>query len=47
MITFTIDEIIPCLKSTETGEIFETEVVRLKKKSFLSKFNSKTGWYIN
>lgn len=30
-----------------TGEIFETEVVHLKRKSFLSKFNKRTGWYIN
>ena len=47
MIPFTIDEIIPCLKNVETGDIVETEIVRLKRKSFLSKFNSKTGWYIN
>ena len=47
MITFTIDEIVPCLKSVETGDIIETEVVRLKRKSFLAKFNKKTGWYIN
>lgn len=47
MIPFTIDEVTPCLKNCVTGDIVETEVVRLKRKSFLSKFNSKTGWYVN
>lgn len=47
MITFRIDEFTPCLKKVETGEIYDTEVVRLKRKSFLSKFNKKTGWYVN
>ena len=47
MITFRIDEMIPCLKNVSTGEIFDTEVVRIRRKSFLEKFNSKTGWYVN
>ena len=47
MITFRIDEFTPCLKEVETGEIYDKEVVRLKRKSFLSKFNKKTGWYVN
>ncbi len=47
MITFKIDEFTPCLKEVETGEIFDTEVVRIKRKSFLDKFNQKTGWYVN
>ena len=47
MIIFKIDEVTPCLKDAETGEIFETEVVRIRRKSFLSKFNKKTGWYVN
>lgn len=47
MITFVVDELIPCLKDTESGEIFDTEVIQLKRKSFLSKFNRWTGWYIN
>ena len=47
MITFTIDTLTPCLKENSTGEIYETEVIRLKRKSFLSKFNSHTGWYVN
>jgi len=47
MIPFTIDEITSCLKDVLTGDIVETEVIRIRRKSFLSKFNSKTGWYVN
>ena len=47
MITFIIDELVPCLKSTETGELYETEVVRIKRKSVLMKYNISTGWYVN
>lgn len=47
MITFTIDTLTPCLRETGTGEIFETEVIQLKRKSFLAKFNKHTGWYVN
>lgn len=47
MITFKIDELTPCLKDVMTGDILDTEVVRLRRKSFLSKFNKKTGWYVN
>ena len=47
MITFCIDELTPCLKDVVTGDILDTEVVALKRKSFLSKFNKKTGWYVN
>lgn len=47
MITFKIDEFAPCLKEISTGEIYDTEVVRIRRKSFLSKFNKKTGWYVN
>lgn len=47
MITFPIDEFTPCLKEVATGEIYDTEVVRIKRKSFLSKFNKKTGWYVD
>ncbi len=32
MITFMVDEFTPCLKDCETGEIFHTEVVELKRK---------------
>ena len=47
MICFTIDELTPCLKDTETGEILETEVIQIKRKSFLSKYNKENGWIIN
>ena len=47
MITFKIDQLTPCLKSTQTGEFFETEVIRIRRKSFLQKFNKRTGWHIN
>jgi len=47
MITFVIDELTECLKDSITGEKLETEVIELKRKSLLSKFNSKNGWYVN
>ena len=39
MITFIIDEIVPCLKLVENGELYETEVVRIKRKSVLMKYS--------
>jgi hypothetical protein len=47
MITFKIDEITPCLKENATGEIYETEIVRVKRKSVLKKYNKKSGWHVN
>lgn len=47
MIHVYIDEFTPCLQDSETGEILETEVIRIRRKSFLSKYNQKTGWYVN
>ena len=47
MITFKIDGLTPCLREIVSGEIYETEVIRIRRKSFLSKFNKRTGWYIN
>ena len=47
MICIGIDDLVPCLIDCETGEIIETEVVRIKRKSFLSKYNQRTNWYIN
>ena len=37
MITFCIDELTPCLKDVVTGDILDTEVVALKRKSFFIK----------
>ena len=47
MITFEIDELVPCLKNVETGEFVETEVIKIVRKSILSKYNKRTGWYVN
>jgi hypothetical protein len=45
MICVEIDELTPCLVDLSTGDIVETEVIRVKRKSFLQKFNKKNGWY--
>jgi len=42
-----IDDFTPCLKDNLTGEVVNTEVIRIRRKSFLSKFNRKNGWYLN
>lgn len=42
-----IDDFTPCLKDTLTGEVLNTEVIRIRRKSFLNKFNRKNGWYVN
>lgn len=34
-----IDDLTPCLKDNSTGELVETEVIRIRRKSFLSKYN--------
>lgn len=47
MISVIIDEFTPCLKDVKTGELVQTEVIRIKRKSFLKKYNQKNGWYIN
>ena len=47
MITVWIDDLTPCLIDNETGEIVQTEVIKIGRKSFLSKYNKKNGWYVN
>ena len=47
MITVWVDEITPCLRLAKTGEMVDTEVVRIKRKSFLQNYNSRNGWYTN
>ncbi len=42
-----VDEFSPCLKDAATGDIIETEVVQITRRSYLKKFNMKTQWYIN
>ncbi len=47
MINVWIDEFTPCLKDSKTGELVQTEVVRIRRKSFLRKYNKKNGWYVD
>lgn len=47
MINVYIDEFTPCLKDARTGELVQTEVIRVRRKSFLKKYNKKNGWYVN
>lgn len=47
MINVWIDEMTPCLKDNLTGELMPTEVLRVRRRSFLQKFNKKNGWYVN
>ena len=47
MITVWIDEFTPCLIDNATGAYIDTEVVRIKRKSFLSNYNKRTGWFEN
>lgn len=47
MLKVWVDEFSPCLKDAATGDIIETEVVQITRRSYLKKFNMKTQWYIN
>ena len=47
MINVYIDEFTPCLKDGKTGELVQTEVIRVRRKSFLKKYNKQNGWYVN
>lgn len=47
MINVIIDEFTPCLKNNDTGELVQTEVIRIKRKTFLRKYNKRNGWYVN
>ena len=40
MIAVEIDELTPCLKDNNTGAILETEVIRIKRASFLKNAES-------
>ena len=42
-----VDEFTPCLKDARTGELVQTEVVRVVRKSFLQKYNKSNGWYVD
>ena len=43
MINVLIDEFTPCLKDAYTGEIVQTEVIRIKRKSFLNTIEEMVG----
>lgn len=47
MICVDIDQLTPCLIDANTGEIVETEVIRIVRKSFLKKYNEENEWYVN
>lgn len=42
-----IDEIVPCLKDTVTGEIKETVVFKIESRTYLKNFQENNGWHIN
>lgn len=42
-----IDEIVPCLKDTETGEMKGTVVFKVESRSYLKMFRQMNGWHIN
>lgn len=47
MIMVYIDEFTPCLKDALSGELVPTEVIRIRRKSFLRKYNRRNGWYVD
>ncbi len=47
MIVVDIDELTLCLKDNLTGEIVNTEVIPIKRRSLLSRFTKRNGWYAN
>lgn len=47
MLCVEIDELTPCLKDNLTGDLVNTEVLKVTRRSFLRKFNQKNGWYVN
>ena len=42
-----IDEIVSCLKDTETCDIKETVVFKIESRKYLRKFQEKNGWHID
>lgn len=47
MICFKAGELTPCLIEVDTGKELQTEVIEIKTKDILSRFNKDTGWYVN
>ena len=46
-INIQIDEIVPCLKDTVTGEMKETVVFKIESRSYLKQYTEQNGWQIN
>lgn len=46
-ISIWIDEIVPCLKDTVTGEMKETVVFKIESRSYLKQYTEQNGWQIN
>ena len=46
-ISIWIDEIVPCLRDTGTGELCETVVFKIESRAYLKKFQVSNGWHIN
>ena len=42
-----IDEIVPCLKDTVTGEMKETVVFKIESRSYLKQYTEQNGWQID
>ncbi len=42
-----IDDIVPCLRDTVTGDLMNTVVFKIESRSYLKKFKKNDGWHIN
>lgn len=42
-----IDDVVPCLKDTQTGELKETVVFKIESRAYLKKFQANNGWHID
>lgn len=42
-----VDEIVPCLRDTVTGELKDTVVFRIESRAYLKKFKKSDGWHID
>ena len=42
-----IDDVVPCLRDTVTGELKDTVAFKIESRSYLKNFKKKDGWHIN
>lgn len=42
-----IDELVPCLRDTVTGEMKETIAFKIESRKYLKNFRKSNGWHIN